>query len=184
MYYVAAQTADGWALLQQQKGLTSFRAVSLEYAYEAGIEDPFLFKIADMHSLVSLDMQLSSLATDTGLRSLSCLTNLVSLQLPVAKQGARLSANSLSVFTALTGLTLLSLGGWPIKDADVNSLTCITSLRHLDLSRCQRLTCLCFMPLLQFSGLNTLEIVRDDDWMIDAIVSMFEFLRPSIELRV
>ncbi|KAL3130560.1 hypothetical protein ABBQ38_008367 [Trebouxia sp. C0009 RCD-2024] len=181
MYYLAAQKADGWALLQQQKCLTSFRSVSLDFI--GGFEDPLLLKVASLCTLVSLDMSLSSRVTDTGLRSLSCLTNLMSLELPVSKvYEAFFSAKSLSVFTALTRLTFLSLRGWPINDVDVNTLTCLTSLQHLGLSECERLTCLCFMPLLQFPNLNTVEIVRGDDWMIDAIVTMFEFLRPSIKL--
>ncbi|KAL3130556.1 hypothetical protein ABBQ38_008364 [Trebouxia sp. C0009 RCD-2024] len=182
MYYLAAQKADGWALLQQQKCLTTFRAVCLEYGAEAGIQDPFVLKVASLCTLVSLDMSLSSRVTDTGLRSLSCLTNLMSLELPVSKYEASFSANSLSVFTALTRLTFLSLRGWPVNDVDVNTLTCVTSLQHLGLSECEHLTCLCFMPLLQFPNLNTVEIVRGDDWMTDAIVTMFEFLRPSIKL--
>lgn len=128
MYYSAAQHADGWALLQQQKSLTSFHAVSLEYFPEAGIQDPFVLKIAGLKTLVSLDMSLSSLATDNGIRSLSCLTNLCSLRLPVCKHEACISAKSVSVLTALTRLTFLSLDGWPINDVDVKSLTCWTSV--------------------------------------------------------
>lgn len=184
MYYLAAQKAHGWALLQQQKCLTTFRAVCLEYSAEAGIQDPFLLKVASLCTLVNLDMSLSSLVTDAGLRSLSCLTNLMSLELPVSNHEASFSANSLSVFTALTRLTFLSLSGWPIQDVNVNILSSITSLQHLDLSQCERLTCLCFMPLLQFPGLHTFELVRGDDWVIGGIVGMFEFLRPSVKLRL
>lgn len=113
MYYTEAQTANGWALLQQQPCLTSFRAVSLEYDPEAGIQDSFLHKVAGLQTLVSLDMALSSLATDTGIKSLSCLTNLQALRLPVSKYGACFCGSSVSALTLLNQLTFLSLDGWP-----------------------------------------------------------------------
>ena len=141
MYYTAAQTSPGWALLHQQTCLTRFCTVSLEYGPEAGIQDPFLHKIASLQTLVSLDMSLSSQATDTGMRSLSCLTNLHSLRLPVSKYGACFSANSVSVLTVLSQLTFLSLDGWAIHDVHVRSLTHLARLQHLDLSQCERLTC-------------------------------------------
>ena len=184
MYYTAAETSPAWALLQQQTCLTSFQAVSLEYAPAAGIQDSFLYKIADLQSLVSLNMSLSSLATDAGVRSLSCLTNLQSLRLPVSKYEACFSANSVSVVTVLSQLTFLSLAGWAVNDVHVKSLTCLTRLQHLDLSQCERLSCLCFMTLMDFPQLERVQIVRDDDWILDVILSMFQSLRPSVKLQL
>lgn len=184
MYYTAAQTLPGWALLHQQSCLTSFHAVSLEYDTEAGIQDPFLQKVAGLQTLVSLDMSLSSLVTDAGIRSLSCLTNLQSLRLPVSKYAACFSANCVSVLTVLNHLTFLSLDGWAINNVHLKSLTRLTCLQHLDLSQCERLSCLCFMPLLEFPQLEQLEIVRGDDWIPDAVVDMFTLLRPSVKLRL
>ena len=184
MYYTAAQTSRGWALLHQQTCLTRFCTVSLDYGPEAGIRDPFLHKIASLQTFVSLDMYLSSQATDAGMRSLSCLTNLHSLRLPVPKYGACFSANSVSVLTVFSQLTFLSLDGWAIHDVHVRSLTHLARLQHLDLSQCERLTCYCFMPLMEFPQLQQLEIVRGDDWIVDAIVAMFGLLRPSIKLQL
>lgn len=175
MYYTAAQTSPGWALLHQQTCLTSFRAISLEYGAEAGIQDRFLQKVAGLQTLVSLDMSLSSLATDAGIRSLCCLTNLQSLRLPVSKYEAYFSANCVSVLTVLNQLTFLSLDGWAICDVHVKLLTRLTYLRRLDLSQCERLSCLCFMPLLDFPQLDQLNIVRGDDWIFDAILAMLNF---------
>ena len=184
MYYTAAQTAAGWALLRQQTCLTKFCAVSLEFSEEAGVQDSFLHKVAGLQTLVSLDMALSSLATDTGIRSLSCLTNLMALRLPVSKYGACFSASSVSVFTVLNQLTFLSLHGWGVKTVQLNSLTCLTGLQHLDLGHCESLNTLCFMPLLDFPRLERVDIVRGGEWSSDAIVAMYEFQRPSVKLRL
>ena len=170
--------------MHQQSCLTNFRAASLECATEAGIQDPFLHKVAGMQTLVTLDMPLSSLATDTGISSLSCLTNLMALSLPVSKHGACFSASSVSALTVLTQLTFLSLGGWALNSVHLNSSTSLTGLQHLDLSNCEELDTLCFMPLLDFPQLECLDIVRDDEWFSDAVVAMYEFLRPSVKLRL
>ena len=184
MYYIAAQTAAGWALLHQQTCLTSFRAASLEYASDAGIQDPFLHKVAGLQTLVTLDMPLSSLATDTGISTLSCLTNLMALSLPVSKYGACFSASSVSVLTVLTQLTCLSLDGWALNSVHLNSLTSLTGLQHLDLSDCEELDTLCFMPLLDFPQLEHLDIVRGDEWFSDAVVAMYKIQRPCVKLRL
>lgn len=63
-------------------------------------------------------------------------------------------------------------------------MTSLTGLRHLDLSQCERLNCLCFMPLLDFPQLEILEIVRGDDWISDAMLAMFKLQRPSVKLRL
>lgn len=184
MYYKGAQTAAGWALLHQQTCLTKFRAVSLEYGTEAGIQDSFLHKVAGLQTLVSLDMSLSSLATDTGIRSLSCLTNLMALRLPVSKYEACFSGSSVSVLTVLNRLTFLSLHGWALKSVHLNSLSCLTGLQHLDLSECESLNTLCFMPFLHFPRLQIVDIVKGDYWVSDAIVAMYEFQRPWVKLRL
>ena len=90
----------------------------------------------------------------------------------------------MTAFTALTSLTLLSLNGWPIHDVDLLPLTRLSRLRFIDFSDCKQLTSLCFMPLLQFPHLHTLEIVREDDWLIDSIVAMFEVLRPDRSVKL
>ena len=182
LYYTAAQTAAGWALLHQQSCLTKFHAVILEYGTEAGIQDSFLHQVAGLQTLVSLDMSLSSLATDTGIRSLSCLTNLMSLRLPVSKYEACFSASSVSALTVLNRLTFLSLQSWPLKSSHLNSLTCLTGLQHLDLSECESLNTLCFMLLLDFPRLERVDLERDDERFTDAIVAMYEFQRPSVKL--
>lgn len=184
MYYMEAQTASGWALLHQQTCLSSFCANSLEYDPEAGIQDSFLHKVAGLQTLVSLDMSLSNLATDTGIRSLSCLTNLQALRLPVSKYGACFSASSVSALILLNRLTFLSLDGWALDNVHLHILTCLTGLQHLDLSQCERLNCLCFMPLLDFPQLELVEIVRGDDWISDAMLAMFILQRPSVKLRL
>ena len=183
LYYTAAQ-GPAWRLLQQQTCLLSLRVACLEYSSEGGIKDTFLRKVADLHTLVELDLHLSSLATDDGIRSLSQMTNLQSLRLPVCKHEARISGSSVTVFTNLTQLTCLSLTGWPITAVDIISLTCLSNLQNIDFSDCQRLSCLSFMPLLQFPCLHTLNIVRGDEWTSDAIVRMFELLRPAVALTL
>lgn len=93
------------------------------------------------------------------------------------------TGHSLSVFVALNHLTYLSLVGWPIRDGDLVSMTSLASLQHLDLSECMALSCLCFMPLLQFPYLRKLEFIRSDRWLVDPIVDIFESLKPSVELQ-
>lgn len=184
MYYTLAESTAGWTVLQQQAHLTSFCAVSLEYDAEAGMQDWFLHNIADLTALVKLDLPLSSLATDKGVRSLARLTNLQSLALQVSKWEARVSASSMTVFTDLCQLTSLSLEGWPVRDSDLIRMTSLINLRHIDLSQCERLSTLCFMPLLQFSHLQTLNIVRGDEWVSDYVVDMFCSLRPAVKLKL
>ena len=184
LYYTAAREAAAYRLLQQQACLTRLRLGCLEYSVEAGLDDTMIHRLTSLQNLVDLDIPLSSLATDAGIRHLSHLTRLQSLRLPVAKDDAGVSGDAVSSFCALNQLTKLSLIGWPITEVHIIRLTCLSSLQRIDFSDCLQLTCLCFMPLLLFLCLHTVEIVRGDDWMIDALVAMFEVIRPSVSLSL
>lgn len=182
MYYTLSQLPVGQQFLLQQSHLTSFRASSLEYSAEAGVTDTFLHKATILKSLVSLDLDLSNLVTDSAVRGLSNLTNLQSLRLPVSKYDASVSGTSMTVFTNLTQLTHLSLVGWPLHDAHVATMTALTNLQKIDMSMCQSLSSLSFMPLLQFPQLTALDVVKYEAWAEDAIVTMFELLKPHVKL--
>lgn len=156
----------------------------MEYGGDPGVQDPYLQKLTVLQSLKKLDLSLSTLATDAGIRTLSQLTHLHSLRLPVSKHDVEFPGSSAIVFTALTKLTCLSLIGWPITDVEVIRVTCLSSLRHINFSECERLSCLCFMPLLQFPCLNSLSLVRGDKWMIEPILAMFQVLRRSVNLQL
>ena len=184
MYYSQAQLPTGEQFILQQSHLTTFRAICLEYDPEAGILDSFVHKVANMRSLVQLDLPLSNLVTDAAVQSLSCLTNLQSLRLPVSKLGAEVTGSSMTVFTALFLLTHLSLDGWPVKDIHITMMTRLAKLERIDLSMCQSLTCMCFMPLLQFPELTHLYICRGDEWLPDPIVNMFAQLKPNVKLTL
>ena len=182
MYYTLSQLPVGQQFVLQQSQLTSFRASSLEYSAEAGVLDTFLRKATLLKSLVTLDLDLSNSVTDSAIRGLSNLTNLQSLRLPVSKYDASVSGRSMTVFTNLTQLTHLSLHGWPLHDTHVAMMTALTNLQKIDMSMCQSLSSLSFMPLLQFPQLTVLDIVRYEAWAEDAIVTMFELLKPHIKL--
>ena len=182
MYYTLSQLPVGQQFVLQQSQLTSFRASSLEYNAEAGILDTFLRKATLLKSLVTLDLDLSNSVTDSAIRGLSNLTNLQSLRLPVSKYDASVSGRSMTVFTNLTQLTHVSLHGWPLHDAHVAMMTALTNLQKIDMSMCQSLSSLSFMPLLQFPQLAVLDVVRNEAWAEDAIVTMFELLKPHVKL--
>lgn len=184
LYHTAAEGSAGWELLQQQTGLTTLSVACLEYAAESGIQDDFLNKVAGLQTLVELRLPLSSLATSAGLQNFSKLSHLQSLSLPVSKDQACLHGNLVTVFTALTQLTYLSLCGWPIADRDVVWLASLKTLQHIDFGNCLRLSCLCLMPLLEFPCLHSLDIVRGDEWMHPAVVAMFRKLRPTVALNL
>lgn len=174
------QSPQGLQFILQQTKLTSLCLGT--FSPTGGVEDRSLHNFGSVQSLVSLDLKLSSSTTDNGISSLSTLTNLQVLRLSASRWEAEVTGRSLSVFAALNHLTYLSLIGWPVRDSDLVVLTCLASLQHLDLSECMELTNLCFMPLLQFPNLQRLEVLRGDDWLIDPIVTMFEFLKPAVEL--
>ncbi|KAA6424054.1 MAG: hypothetical protein FRX49_06013 [Trebouxia sp. A1-2] len=182
MYYTLSQLPVGQQFMLQQSQLTSFRASSLEYNAEAGVLDTFLHKATILQSLVTLDLDLSNSVTDAAVRDLSHLTKLQSLRLHVSKDDASISGRSMTAFTQLTQLTHLSLQGWPLHDVHVAMMTALTNLRKIDMSMCQSLSSLSFMPLLQFPQLTALDIVRYDEWAEDAIVTMFEMLKPQVKL--
>lgn len=182
MYYTLSQLPVGQQFVLQQSQLTSFRASSLEYSAEAGVHDTVLHKATILKSLVTLDLDLSNSATDAAVRSLSNLTNLQLLRLPVSKYGASVTGRSMTVFITLIQLTHLSLEGWPLHDAHVAMMTALTNLQNIDMSMCQFLSSLSFMPLLQFPQLTALDIVRNEEWAEDAIVTMFELLKPHVKL--
>ena len=184
LYWTAASSPAAWRLLQGQACLTSLRVACLEYGGESGVQDSYLQNLTVLQSLKELDLSLSTLATDAGIRTLSQLTQLHSLRLPVSKYDAEFSGSSANVFTALTRLTCLSLIGWPITDVEVIRMTCLSSLRFVDFSECEKLSCLSFMPLLQFPCLNSLSIVRGDEWLIEPIIAMFQLLRPNVKLQL
>lgn len=185
LYYSVAAGATGWELLRQQ---TALRSLTLFVAFSPpreGIRDSFLSKVVGLRSLVKLELPLSSLATTEGVGSLSMLSNLQSLSLSVWKYEAAFTGKAVTAFTGLTQLTYLSLMGWPIQDSDVVvRLTCLQKLQHVDFSDCQALSCLCFMPLLNFPLLHSLAITRGDEWLIDAIVDMFCRLKPLVSLQL
>lgn len=149
---------------------------------EPGVHDTFLHTLSDMQTLVKLDLSLSSSATELGISGLSQLTNLQSLKLPVSKHKAGVSERAVNAFKNLTKLTFLLLNGWPITEYSIISITSLTKLQHIDVSDCERLTCLCFMPLLQFPCLHTVEIRRSDEWLIEAVFVVFQLLRPAVAL--
>ena len=176
------QSPPGLQFTLQQTALTSLCLST--FFPDHGIHDSALHSIGSIQSLISLDLNLSSV-DDDGISGLRLLTNLESLRLPMSQhEKNRVTGRSLTVFAALNHLTYLSLIGWPIRDGDLLSLTSLASLQHLDLSECMALTCLCFMPLIQFPYLHKLEVVRGDEWLIDPIVAMFELLKPSVELQL
>ena len=175
------QSQQGLQLILQQTKLTSLCLST--FSPVCGTEDNTLRSIGFKLSLVSLDLNLSSSTTDDGISSLSTLTNLQFLRLPVSRWEAEVTGRSLSVFAALNHLTYLCLIGWPIRDNDLLDMTCLASLQHLDLSECMELTSLCFMPLLQFPSLHKLQIIRGDQWLTDSIATMFQLLKPSVELH-
>lgn len=176
------QSPQGLQFILQQTKLTSLSVGT--FSPIRGVEDSFLHNTSSVQSLVSLALNLSSSTTDKGISSLSTLTNLQFLRLPVSRWEAKVTGRSLSVFAALNRLTYLSLIGWPIRDNDLVDMVCLASLQQLDLSECMELTSLCFMPLLQFPNLQKLEIIRGDQWLVDAIVTMFELLKPTVELHI
>jgi len=182
MYYTLSQLPVGQQFVLQQSQLTSFRASSLEYSAEAGVHDTVLHKATILKSLVTLDLDLSNSATDAAVRSLSNLTNLQLLRLPVSKYGASVTGRSMTVFITLIQLTHLSLEGWPLHDAHVAMMTALTNLQSIGMSMCRFSSSLSFMPLLQFPQLTALDIVRNEEWAEDAIVTMFELLKPHVKL--
>lgn len=177
------QSPSGLQFILQQTKLTSL-CLSAIFPHGCGIRDNALHSIGSILSLINLDLNLTS-PTDDGISGLRLLTNLQSLRLPMSKYEKHgVTGRSLSFFAALSRLTHLSLDGWPIRDDDLVYMTCFASLQHLDLSDCMKLTCLCFMPLLQFPYLQKLEVIRTDEWLVDPIVAMFELLKPSVELHL
>ena len=131
---------------------------------------------------MTLDLDLSNSVTDAAVRGLSNLTNLQLLRLPVSKYGASVTGRSMTVFITLIQLTHLSLEGWPLHDAHVAMMTALTNLQSIGMSMCRFSSSLSFMPLLQFPQLTALDIVRNEEWAEDAIVTMFELLKPHVKL--
>lgn len=177
------QSLSGLQFILQQTKLTSLYLNAI-FPHGCGIRDNALHSIGSIQSLISLDLNLSS-PTDHGISGLIRLTNLQSLRLQMSKYEKHgVTGRSLSFVAALSHLTHLSLDGWPVRDGDLVNMTCFASLQHLDLSDCMELTCLCFMPLLQFAVLQKLEVVRTDEWLVAPIVAMFKLLKPSVELHI
>ncbi len=144
MYFTLAQLPIGLQFILQQRHLTSLTANSLEYDPEAGIRDSFLHSIACIESLVELDLHLSDSVTNAAISGFSGLTNLQSLRLPVSKHGAGVTGRSMTVFTALSKLTHLSLEGWPLKDTHVAMMTRLTELQKIDIT--------CVNPCLPYAS--------------------------------
>lgn len=182
LHHSLTQLPVGQQFILQQSYLTSFTACSMRVA--DGILDSFLPRVAGMQSLVTLVLFLSGSVTDAAICDLSGLTNLQSLCLPVSRYKACISGRSMKVFTALSKLTELSLPGWPLQENHVAVMTELKYLRMIDLSMCENLSSLCFMPLLQFAQLTALDIIRDDEWLVDPILDMFKLLKPHVELTL
>ena len=183
LYHTAAEGAAAWTLVNQQTCLTCLLYLGNLWGME-GVQDGSLLKLSGLQTLVQLDVLLSTSATELGIRSLSQLTNLRSLRLPVSENEAGVSDSAVTAFQNLTQLTFLALPGRPITELAIISMACLSKLQRINFSHCERLTCLCFMPLLQFPCLHTIEIERDDEWLIDPIVAMFQMLRPAIALKL
>lgn len=184
LFHSLAQLPVGQQFISQQSHLTSSAASHQFCRPGAGILDSFLPRVASMTSLVTLDLALSDAVTDAAIDDLSGLTNLQSLCLHMSKYEACVSGRSMTVFTALSKLTQLSLPGWPLQDTHVAVMMKLKYLQRVDLSECESLSCLCFMPLLQFVHLTALEIVRGDEWLVHPIVNMFALLKPQVKLTL
>lgn len=169
--YSTGQSPQGLQFIKQQTHLTRL-CISCFFPQDDIVDDS-LSLIGSLLSLVNLDLNLSSSATDSGIRNLSQLTNLQSLRLPVSKYEVEVTGSSMTVFTSLSQLTYLSLIGWPIKDCHVVEMTSLTRLQHIELGDCLNLTAQCFVPLLEFQQLKFLDLVGADELYIEPIVDMF-----------
>ena len=180
--YSVGQSPQGLQFIQQQTHLTKLCITS--FSLSQGVTDDSLNLIGSLVSLVKLELNLSCSATDRGISNLSHLTNLQSLRLPVSKYEAEVTGSSVTVVTGLRHLTYLSLIGWPIEDCHVDDMTCLTRLQRIEFCNCLSLTAGCFLPLLQFQRLESLDLVGADGVYVEPIVDIFMNARPNICLCI
>ncbi|XP_021757655.1 F-box/LRR-repeat protein 13-like [Chenopodium quinoa] len=92
------------------------------------INNPALWPLAGMTSLMQLDLSRCMKVTDSGIKHLLSLSQLQKLHL--SQTGV--TADGVKLLSALRNLSTLDLGGLPVSDLALSSLRELTNLEYLD----------------------------------------------------
>jgi len=121
-------------------------------------DEKWLWTLAGLTSLTSLNLGGCKQASDGGLRALAGLTALISLDLGHCR---KVSDNGLQALANLSALTSLDLGHCrEVSDNGFRALASLTSLTSLNLGRCREVSDIGWHALADLTALISLDLGR------------------------